>query len=241
MSHAVEVTAMGTVVGFLVPDPRVASLLAAPIAEMQRLEALLSPYQPASEVARLARGEPIAPGPELAEILALCEEAHALSDGLFDPWALPGGFDPSGLAKGWIVERVVAACLAEGIDEVVVEAGGDVAVATRAPEIIGVRHPEDPAALAAVVEVASAVATSGCYERGAHLVHPRGGLPLATSATVIGGPLWLADAMATAACLGGAEALASICLRTGLTGFVTTPDQRLISAPGTPLVWPRAS
>jgi thiamine biosynthesis lipoprotein ApbE len=72
-------------------------------------------------------------------------------------------------------------------------------------------------------------------------VHPRGGMPLATSATVIGGPLWLADAMATAACLGGAEALASICLRTGLTGFVTTPDQRLISAPGTPLVWPRAS
>jgi thiamine biosynthesis lipoprotein ApbE len=41
----------------------------------------------------------------------------------FDPWALPDRFDTSGLARGWIVERVLAACLAEAFEEVVVEAG----------------------------------------------------------------------------------------------------------------------
>jgi hypothetical protein len=90
-------------------------------------------------------------------------------------------------------------------------------------EIIDVRHPEEPAALAVVVEVASAAATFECYERRAHLVHPRGGLARATSATVIGGTLWLADANNHRGRPGGAEVLASICLRTGLTGFVASP------------------
>lgn len=238
MTHTVEVEAMGTVVAFLVAEGTNPGALAGPRQELERLEALLSPYRSTSEVARYARRERFTPGPELAEVLGLCEEARDLSDGLFDPWALPGGFDPSGLAKGWIVERVLVHCLAADVEEIVIEAGGDVVVASATPESVGIRHPRDPHALAAVVSVDAAVATSGCYERGPHLVHPRGGSVAATSATIVGGPLWLADAMATAVCIGGAPALARVCRRTGLTGFVTTTDDRLVAFPGTPLLVP---
>jgi len=239
MSHAVTVPAMGTMVTFLVRRVDDARLIEGGIAEMRRLERLLSPYEATSEVARLARGERIHPGPALATVLELCEEARVLSDGLFDPWRLPGGFDPSGLAKGWIIEQVLAHCLHAGVPELVIEAGGDIAVASPTPELVGVRHPEDPRALAAVVEVTSAIATSGCYERGPHLLHPDGGSPRAVSATIVGGPLWLADAMATAACVGGVEALTRICRATGLTGFVTDHEGRLRAVARTPLVIPR--
>ena len=59
--------------------------------------------------------EPAAPGeigleeapPEVAEVLELCRRAREASDGWFDPWAMPGGVDPTGLVKGWAVERAL--------------------------------------------------------------------------------------------------------------------------------------
>jgi hypothetical protein len=34
-----------------------------------------------------------------------CEAAREASDGWFDPWAMPGGYDPTGLVKGWAVDQ----------------------------------------------------------------------------------------------------------------------------------------
>ena len=39
--------------------------------------------------------------PEVAEILWRCADARRLSAGWFDPWAAPGGVDPSGMVRGW--------------------------------------------------------------------------------------------------------------------------------------------
>ena len=60
-----------------------------------------------------------------------------------------------------------------------------------------------------MVEVTGAVATSGTYERGAHLIDPRSGrhLARAASATVCGPDLGTADALATALAVGGGEVL----------------------------------
>jgi len=56
------------------------------------------------------------------------------------------------------------------------------------------------------------VATSGTYERGAHIVDPFTGRPRARwrSATVVGPDLDLADALATGLCAAGAEGAAFV-------------------------------
>src|ERR1019366_388665 len=95
-------------------------------------------------------------------------------------------------------------------------AGGDIAVfgapapgqAWRA----GIGHPWRPGALAAILEGTAAVATSGSYERGPHLLSPFTGQPAsrAASATITGPSLALADALATALAVGGDEVLATV-------------------------------
>src|SRR6185312_7550677 len=68
---------------------------------------------------------------------------------------------------------------------------------------IGIRHPGDLGHVAAVLAVEDlAVATSGEYERGAHILDPHTGRPPAglLSVTIVGPDLATADAYATAAC-----------------------------------------
>ena len=127
------------------------------------------------------------------------------TDGYFTDW--PGGrFDPSGLVKGWAIERAAAMLSAAGLTSHSVNGAGDLQC-TGEPEPgqpwrIGMAHPLRPAALAAVVTGRDiAVATSGTAERGAHIVNPHTGQPAAdlASVTVTGPRAATADAYATAA------------------------------------------
>jgi thiamine biosynthesis lipoprotein len=150
--------------------------------------------------------------PEVAEVIDLCRTAKAISEGWFDPWAIPGGLDPTGLVKGWAAERAAQILAASGVAASLVNAGGDVACKGRSPSgapwAIGIRHPWRPDALACIVEVDESVATSGCYERGRHLVRPGGGAtPPLASATVTGPSLAMADALATGLAVGAGEVL----------------------------------
>ena len=56
-------------------------------------------------------------------MLARCAVARDLSGGWFDPWAVPGGFDPSGYVKGWAAQHALAAFGGSGICGVLVERG----------------------------------------------------------------------------------------------------------------------
>ena len=40
---------------------------------------------------------------------------RAVTDGWFDAWAGPGGFDPGGLIKGWAIDRAAARLRAAGV------------------------------------------------------------------------------------------------------------------------------
>ena len=88
--------------------------------------------------------------------------------------------DPTGVVKGWAVDEALARLRLAGARNVQVAAGGDL-VAAGGPEAgrawrIGIRHPEDVASVAAVLEVRDlAVATSGLYERGGHIRDPHTG------------------------------------------------------------------
>lgn len=234
-SHTVE--AMGTIVSFTVyPDnlPLPAAHVAVDSAcrALHRADEVFSTYDPDSPVSRLRRGEAAlaALPPEVGEVLALCQKAKTASRGWFDPWAMPGGVDPTGLVKGWAVQRAADILRQAGVGAALVNGAGDLAAvgspAPGEPWRAGIRHPWRPDALACLVAVRAAIATSAAYERGAHLIDPATGQPASgvASATVTGPDLAMADALATALAVGGDDALAAIGALDGYAGYLIRAD-----------------
>ena len=137
------------------------------------VDATFSTYRPDSDVCRLDRGE-LAPAdahPLVREVLARCERLRGETGGFFDARAA-GRLDPSGLVKGWAVDRAAALLSDAGASRFCVNAGGDVVV-RGGPWRVGVQHPRQRDRVAAVLALTdAAVATSGAYERGEHIVDP---------------------------------------------------------------------
>lgn len=190
--------------------------VAAVFGHLRAVDELFGTYRPDSQVSAFRRGELPREDrhPWLTEVLALCDEARDRTDGYFDAW-LPGGFDPSGLVKGWATEKATA-CLAGlcGFDHYL-NVGGDIAarvgVTTVPPWRVAVEDPTDPAAFLAILDVRTGgVATSGTAARGDHIVDPHTGTcPGGLQAVTVTGPtlLW-ADVFATAAFARGGEDVA---------------------------------
>ena len=206
--------------------------LAEAVATLHRADEIFSTWKPDSPVSRLRRGElSSAQAPaEVAKIIDRCAVARDLSGGWFDPWAVPGGFDPSGYVKGWAAQNALAAFRSSGICGVLVNAAGDIAssggLGDGTPFRIGIADPLAPLRLAEIVELTGAIATSGTYERGEHLIDPRSGRPAAraASASVTGPDLGLADALATALAVAGEPGLALIDGLDGYEALVINPD-----------------
>jgi thiamine biosynthesis lipoprotein len=174
-----------------------------------------STFKDDSEISRINRGElrRADAHPQVRQVLERCEELRDETDGYFDMRAPDGSIDPSGLVKGWAVDRGAAILDDAGLHNYAVSAGGDMRVRGRAvPELvwrIGIQHPLDRQQVAAVIESDNelAVATSGAYARGEHVWGPYSGRPPAgiLSVTIVGVELGTADAYATAAFAMGAE------------------------------------
>ncbi|MEV0172344.1 FAD:protein FMN transferase [Streptomyces sp. NPDC050803] len=219
--HVEEV--MGTVFSFDVrggdPDA-VAAALAEAVAGLHRADEVFSTYREDSQVSRLVRGELTVEecAPEVARVLALGAEAERVSDGWFST-SYEGRLDPTGIVKGWAVERAARRLAEAGASGVSVNGGGDVQLlgvpGPERPWRVGVADPLRPGGLAAVVSAAGvdelAVATSGTAERGAHIVDPRTGHSAVTdlvAVTVVAPELTWADCWATAAfAMGSREGL----------------------------------
>jgi FAD:protein FMN transferase len=240
---------MGTVVSFDV-RPGLASrdgiylALAEARAGLRRADAVFSTWKPDSPINRLRRGELRLEdaGADVAEVLGLCREARDASRGWFDPWAMPGGVDPTGLVKGWAARNALRLIEAAGVAAAMVNAGGDVALAGE-PEAgrrwqIGIRDPWDAHRVIAVVPATAAVATSGAYERGEHVLDPHTGRPGApvASATVTGPDLAMADALATGLLAAGEAGLEWIEPVEGYDGLIVRRDGSLVSTGGIDLV-----
>ena len=129
------------------------------VASLHEADDVFSTWKAESPMSRLRRGEirlEEAP-PEVAEVLALCENARALSAGWFDPWRLPGGVDPTGLVKGWAAQRALGVLKKAGLAGAMVNAGGDIAVfgepAPGEPWRMGIRDPRTDDGLLCVVTI----------------------------------------------------------------------------------------
>jgi thiamine biosynthesis lipoprotein len=214
-------------------------------AKLRWVDDVFSTWKPQSPVSRLRRGEielDAAP-PEVADVLELCRTARDVSEGWFDPWSMPGGLDPTGLVKGWAAERALDEFKNAGLPAAMVNAGGDIAAYGRPapgqPWRIGIRHPlaEDRLLLMVELDGPGAVATSGTYERGAHLFDPHTGAPAhgLLAATVVGLDLAFADALATALFVSGGALLERISRLAGYHGFTVSGDGVVRATRGLPV------
>lgn len=166
-----------------------------------------STYKPSSEISRIERGElsPADADPEVRAVLERCEQLRDETLGYFDALA-SGKLDPSGLVKGWSIDRAADILHDAGVRNFAVNAGGDMRLSGRAiPQLtwlVGIQHPRSRMHVAVVVEANElAIATSGAYARGDHITVPgTGRVPEGVlSVTVVGPDLASADAYATAA------------------------------------------
>jgi thiamine biosynthesis lipoprotein len=219
----------------------------------QRVDDLFSTWRDDTEIMRLGAGTLARAdvSAEVEDVLELCEAVRLESAGAFDisVGALPdldprpgrAPLDPSGLVKGWAVSCAGAILRDAGATNFYLSAGGDLIAAGHPDESrngwrVGIQHPWERDRVAAVLEISdAAVATSGCYERGDHVIDPRSGRPAIglASVTVVGPDLAIADAYATAAMvLGRVEGMVWLAGRVGYEGLGVTDDHRIVTTTG---------
>jgi thiamine biosynthesis lipoprotein len=182
--------------------------------EIRRLSMILNTRDPQSEIRRLAEPSRPARGSDLERVLSAYALWEKRSGGLLS--SRPSGpgtrLDVDALGKAYILDRAVQAARAAvpAIDGLLLNIGGDIVLWGRFCEvsIADPRAPYDNAEpVTRIVLTNSAIATSGAYARGAHLLDPRTGTPVqsAPAATVVAPDALTANALATTLCVAGAD------------------------------------
>ena len=209
------------------------------------VDARFSTFRPESEICRIDRGE-FALEEAHADVRAVLERCEELCDetgGDFDVRAgIVHRLDPSGLVKDFPVDRAATLLDAAGATSYAVNAGGDIRLRGGAlPERswrIGIQHPLERDRVAAFVEMRDlAVATSGAYERGEHVIDPHTRRPptgRVLSVTITGPDLATADAYATSAFAMGPRAAQWSAGLTGYEAMTILADGRVLLTPGFP-------
>ena len=124
--------------------------------ELRRIDELFSTFKPDSEICRINDGRLAlaAAGPEVHEVLALCDTYEARTGGFFSA-RRDGALDPSGLVKGWAIARAAAMLDARDHRSYFVDAGGDVQTRGSSggsePWRVGIRHPIERGSFVRVV------------------------------------------------------------------------------------------
>jgi thiamine biosynthesis lipoprotein len=236
---------MGTVVSFDIRDADASSACVdGAVAALHRADRLFSTYRADSEISRLARDEITLDecSADVREVLAACEALRRRTDGAFDI-RYGHALDPSAYVKGWAAERAASVLWQAGVRNAAINAGGDVLVSGE-PEPgrawrVGIRHPEIAARTVAVVGLRdSAIATSGLYERGGHIVDPAtGGAPRELlSLSVIASTLAEADALSTAGFVMGERGVEWVAAQPGCSVLAVTAGGRLRYSDGIELL-----
>jgi thiamine biosynthesis lipoprotein len=235
---------MGTVVSLDIRSGAVdPAVVEAALASLHEADARFSTYRDDSELCRFDRGEIAWPSPDLRWVLERCAALRRETRGYFDARAT-GRLDPSALVKGWATQRAADILTAGGVTDFCLGAGGDVMARGNASPgsrgwRVGIQHPDDRAAVAARVHARDlAVATSGAYERGQHIIDP-----LTTKApdgvlsvTVTGPDLGTADAYSTAAFAMGLDGPAWTLELPGYEAMTILADGTVLTTPGFPLL-----
>lgn len=184
----------------------------------------------------------------LEEALSRVGHRHVAADEGRIAFARPGtSLSLDGIAKGYILDRVVEQVTAAGAAGVLADGGGDISAGegevagTGWP--VGIEHPREPGSLLGTIEVRhQGVATSGDYMRAHtadlrhhHIVDPRTGSSpgQASAATVVARTAMDADALATAAMvLGPVQGIELLERLDGAEGLIVTRELDLVRSSG---------
>ena len=153
--------------------------------------------------------------------------------------------DLGALAKGYVVDRLAELLRKEGIDNAMVNAGGDIYCLGDNPGgrnwRIGIEHPRDEGEILTVLELKNrAVATSGDYRnyfiksrlRYSHIIDPRTGRPARSKVvevSVMAPDCMTADGLATSMfVMGAAKGINLLKEIEGMDGVIVTKEEEAI-------------
>jgi thiamine biosynthesis lipoprotein len=224
---------MGTVFSLDLRTPEVEDeALDAAARWLHWVDATFSTYRPDSWISRLGRGdlaETDCP-PVVGQVLSRGKQLSLETSGYFSLYAA-GSLDPSGLVKGWAIERASDILVTAGSISHCLNGGGDVQcvgdAGTGKPWRVGIADPHHPGQVVAVLAGPDlAVATSGETERGHHIHNPHGAVEATglASITLIGRHLRDVDAYATAAFAMGDAARSWVEGLEGVEAFTVMSD-----------------
>jgi ApbE family len=198
--HFAYESVIGTSLDLIVRSPsvRVAEEVSRTIRdEIDRLASILDTRNPASEISRFESShDHRGASRELTDVLRAYDYWERRTGGLLSIRSagahMPRNVDA--LGKAYIVERAAAAARQAwpAIEGLMLDVGGDIVVWGRSREI-GIADPDacydNGRPVTAISLRNAAVATSGTYARGAHLIDARHGQPIVTpvAATVVAG------------------------------------------------------
>jgi len=195
----------------------------------ESIDATFSTYKQHSEISRINRRElaVVQASADMRTIFALAEQTRQQTYGYFDI-ARGGHYDPSGIVKGWAIDRAADILRDHGFGNFYIDAGGDIQVAGRNAQgeywRVGIRNPFNLHEIVKVLAVTDCgVATSGTSIRGQHIYNPKDpGQPIAeiVSLTVIGPDIYEADRFATAAFAMGRAGIMFIEQLDGFEGYL---------------------
>ncbi len=201
-----------------------------------------STYKNTSEISRINSGDILEQdwSEDMKEIFVIAEETKKETNGFFDIQKPDGMIDPSGVVKGWAIQKVFDMLLTKGEVNILVDIAGDVAshgVNANGEEwALGIKNPFNTEEIVKIVyPKGKGVATSGQYERGAHIYNPRTGTEASStleSVTVIAATILEADLLATALFAMGEQGLSYAQKRSGVEVYAIRKDRTSLMTPG---------
>lgn len=168
------------------------------------IDSRFSPYKNDSDLSKFQRGEIETKNlsTEFKNVMVACEKAEKETNGYFSAY-FAKKYDPSGYVKGWAIDEAGKVIEKSGFKTYCIGAGGDILARSDSDKIwnIGVQDPKDKTKIVNTLSIKNgAVATSGTYERGKHIINPKIHQPAENflSVTVTGPDIIKADILATA-------------------------------------------
>lgn len=185
------------------------------------IDEVFSPFKKDSEVSKLNRGQKYSS--HLTKILKLAEETKKKTHGYFDVVRPDGKIDPSGIVKGWAIFEAAKIIKFHKYRRFYVDAGGDAEISGKKWSW-GIRNPFNVHQIVKKLTLSDCgIATSGTYERGAHIYNPTEKGTIVSdivSLSVIGPNVYEADRYATAAFAMGRKGIEFIENMNGLEGYM---------------------
>jgi thiamine biosynthesis lipoprotein len=195
---------MGMPITLDIPDCNDNDVFDAVFNRLREIDRQYSPYKKDSELTRYQNGELKEKeiSAEFKNIIKACQEAERITDGYFSAY-FNGKFDPTGYVKGWAGAEAGKVIEKAGYKTYCIGAGGDILARSNSDKVwsIGIQDPKNKSSIIeSIADKNVAVATSGNYERGKHIINPKTGKYAGKllSVSVIGPDIITADVLATA-------------------------------------------